>query len=340
MAADMQAVTIRRPQPWSAMPDFCSADFPEDAFPPLPAERTSYRRHCDRGRAAMGQMRVVITGLARNLGHVLPTTIGRIERLGSQFADHRVLIYENDSTDSTKLLLRHWAGVNRRVTVTMEDCHDPENPPTRCLARAERMARYRQRCQELVLERFGNFDAVIIADLDVSGGWSLDGVANSFGHSDWDFIGSNGLIYRREGFRINASRQYDMWALRFDEKLSPIPTARARDYVYSRGEPLVPVTSCFGGMGIYRMEAYRQGRYGAADTEHAIFHREMIRQGHGRLFLNPSQILVYGRRRRFADGLVERTLQAWNALRGRPAEPWLFGREPAGLSPTRRAAAA
>ena len=189
------------------------------------------------------------------------------------------------------------------------------------------MARYRQRCQEIVLEQCGHFDATIVIDLDVAGGWSEDGVAHSFGQRDWDFIGSNGLIYRREGLRINDLRQYDMWALRFDADLSPIPTAQARHYVYARGEPLVPVTCCFGGLGIYRMEAFRHGRYGTTDTEHAGFHRELIRRGFGRLFLNPSQILVYGRRRRCGDPFVAAVLRAWSAVSGRRPAPWIFGPE-------------
>lgn len=306
------------------MPDFLGTQFPEDAFPPQPELAAAYHQACRRGYAAMGGMRVAITGLARNIGDVLPLTIARIERLASRFANYRVILYENDSTDATKPLLLHWASSNPRVMVTMEDCHDPANPTTRCLARAERMARYRERCQALVLEHCKDFDATIVLDLDVAGGWSEEGVANSFGQRDWDFIGSNGLIYRREGLRINALRQYDMWALRLDDDLTPIPTAQASRHVYHRGEPLVPVTSCFGGMGIYRMEAFRHGRYGAADCEHAIFHRRLIAGGFSRLFLNPSQILVYGRRRRFGDAAAASLLRSWNAVAGRSDEPWLF----------------
>jgi hypothetical protein len=316
------------------MPDFLGTQFPEDAFPPQPELAAAYDRACRRGYAAMGRMRVAITGLARNIGDVLPLTIARIERLASRFANYRVILYENDSTDATKPLLLHWASSNPRVMVTIEDCHDPANPTTRCLARAERMARYRERCQALVLEHCKDFDATIVLDLDVAGGWSEDGVANSFGQRDWDFIGSNGLIYRREGLRINALRQYDMWALRLDEQLTSIPTAQASRYVYHRGEPLVPVTSCFGGMGIYRMEAYRHGRYGAADCEHAIFHRRLIAAGFSRLFLNPSQILVYGRRHRFGDKAFAPLLRAWGAVAGRVSQPWLFD-DKHGLTRTR-----
>jgi hypothetical protein len=158
----------------------------------------------------------------------------------------------------------------------------------------------------------------------VTGGFSLDGVANSFGHEEWDFIGSNGLVFRRQGLAVNALRQYDMWALRFDAGMTAIPTVLAGRHVYRRGEPLVPVTCCFGGLGIYRMEAFRKGSYGPSDCEHVTFHKSLIEAGHGRLFLNPSQILIYGRRKRFGDGAVRALLATWSRLMGRPVEPWHF----------------
>jgi hypothetical protein len=326
--------------PGSFTPDFLGPEFPEDVFPPVAERAAAYRQTCSLGYAAMAQMRVAITGLARNLADVLPLTIARIERLRTHFADSRVVIYENDSTDATKPLLRNWAAGDHRVHVVTEDRHDPANPTTRCLARAERMARYRERCQQLVLEQCGHFDAALVLDLDVAGGWSDDGVANSFGQQGWDFVGSNGLIYRREGFRINATRQYDMWALRVDGDLTPIPTRLARGHVYRRGEPLVPVTSCFGGMGIYQMDAYRQGRYGAHDCEHAVFHRHLIEAGFSRLFLNPSQILVYGRRSRFGDDAIAAVFRAWHKAAGRPAQPWVFaGERPSSGGPKRARAA-
>lgn len=306
------------------MHDFSTSEFPEDAFPPVPEHAREHHRTCQRGRLAMAQARVAITGLARNLGSVLPTTIARVERLGRLFADHRVIVYENDSTDDTKLILRSWAARNRRIHVTTEDCSDPVNPTTRCLQRIERMARYRTHCQDAVRAICPDYDFTIVIDLDVAGGWSEEGVASTFGQEGWDFVGANGLIYRREGFDFNALRQYDMWALRFDEAMTPLPTQDARRYRFRRGEPLVPVTSCFGGLGIYSMSAYLAGRYAAADLEHAEFHRELRRQGFKRLFLNPSQVLVYGRRHRFGDGLVAGILRAWGGVSGRPADRWQF----------------
>ena len=317
--------------------DFCSSVFPEHAFPPPDGVLDDYRRLCRRGYAVMARSRVAITGLARNIGQVLPVSIRRVEDLGRLFADYRVVVFENDSVDDTKLLLRHWSATNRRVTVICEDLSDPVNPATRCLARAERMADYRRRSQDQVLDTCRRYDATILVDLDILGGWSLDGIAHTFGHTGWDFVGSNGLVFRRQGLAMNVPRQYDTWALRFDRDLAPVPTVDGAGFVPGRGEPLVPVTSCFGGLGIYTMEAYAAGRYEADDIEHATFHRRLIAEGHHRLFLNPSQIVIYGRRHRRSDGIAQLLIGEWASLTGRRPPRALFGRSD---SPTDVVAAA
>lgn len=307
--------------------DFQGVAFPEHAFPPEPSGAEAYFAACRRGYAAMAGLRVAITGLARDLGPVLPITIRRIENLTRSFADARIVVFENDSRDETRSELVRWAARNRQVELITEVRADPVNPTTRCLARAARMAAYRTRCQEAVLASCAGFDATIIIDFDIQGGFSCDGIASSFGQPGWDFVGSNGLICRRHGLRMNALRQYDTWALRFDDRLTPLSTSAAGGLVYERGEPLVPVTSCFGGLGIYTMEAFRAGRYGSDDLEHATFHRSLAAAGFGRLFLNPSQLVVYGRRHRFGDRLVAGLVRLAGAdggrrplfARGRPA---------------------
>lgn len=328
-----------RPRPrsrWSPRldaADFSGPVFPEDAFPPHRDFAEAYVAACRRGYKAMAATRVVITGLARDVGRILPLTIQRVELLARCFADARIVVFENDSRDDTRLLLSHWEGVNPRVDATSERLDDPVNPTTRCLDRAGRMAFYRRRCQERVLELCPQFDAVIIVDFDVQGGFSIDGIANSFGWKGWDFVGSNGLICRRHGLTMNALRQYDTWAMRFDADLTPLSTAAAGGLVYERGTPLVPVTSCFGGLGIYTMDAYRQGRYGGDDLEHATFHRALLAAGYGRLFLNPSQLVIYGRRHRVGDRLVGALGAAWARLVGGPRRAELFPRVVAGSDP-------
>lgn len=275
--------------------------FSEDDFPVSPEFRTEHRERVSSGKRRMSEMTVVICGLARDVEHILLQTIARIEHLGEMFADYRVVIYENDSRDRTKLLLEEWALRNPRVEILLRELGDPVNPNARCLKRAERMAKYRNECLESVRSRYSDFTHVIVVDTDLPHGWSNDGVANTFGHDGWDFVGSNGLILRRCGVTLNTLLQYDAWAFRVDEDFTPFTTAQVNYMSWQRGEPFVPVTCCFGGLAVYRMPAFLAGTYSGHDTEHVTHQQVAQAKGFRNVFLNPSQITFYGRHRRRSD---------------------------------------
>jgi hypothetical protein len=281
-----------------------SCDFPEYAFPLAPQYAAHYAKRVARGRQRMRAARVVIAGLARNILDVLPDTIERIERLAAAFADYRVVVYENDSTDGTQELLTAWAAGVPQVTAISERLGAPLNPKTRSASRGDQMAQHRNRYHDLISARFTDFDCVIVADLDVTGGWSEDGIANTFGWDDWDYVGANGIILQRVHLRLNTWLQYDAWAFRQLHSYAPLPAPLVNNFNWRRGQPLVPVNSCFGGLGIYRMPAFLSSRYQGGDCEHVGFHRGMRAGGFDRLYLNPSQLVFYGRKVKPLESLV------------------------------------
>lgn len=295
----------------------------EDFAAPAPLQ-AEYQRDCLRGYSRMARRRVAIAAVCRDVAWVLPATIRRLQRLMQLFQAARIVVYENDSRDGSQMLLQRWAAADSRVELTMESLGDPVNPKRRCASRAVRMATYRARCQQTVLDRCGHFDSVIVVDMDLVGGWSEDGIAHTFGQDGWDFVGANGLIYRRCGLDGNQLRQCDTWAYRRPGDDTPVSSATASRLVPGRGEPLIEVGSCFGGMGIYSMEAFAAGEYAGSDCEHVNFHRSLKVRGFDRLFLNPSQITLYGRRHRSTDRLIRRMIVAWSKLQGRDAARWEF----------------
>ena len=272
----------------------------------------------------MQKRRVVIAGLARDLERIMPLTIKRIERLGRLFGDYQTVIYENDSADQTLKILKEWERQNHRVTIVSETHNDPTHRPSRNLPRARRMAYYRSQCQEVIMTDYSDFDDVILVDTDLEGGWSYDGIANTFGHNEWDFVGAFGVIFRRNGLKPNELVHYDAWAYRVDEEFTPLTTAAVNALMFDRGDDLVPVTSCFGGLGIYRMPAFCKGAYDGTDTEHVAFHRRLRDSGYRNMYLNPSQITLYGRRHRSMDKLVKRITR----LPGFSQKPWHYDVEP------------
>lgn len=298
------------------------AAFPESRFAPPENLQAKYWETVHAGYEKMRERSVAICGLARDVGEVLPLTMRRMERLGGLFRQYQVVIYENDSQDDTLAKLEAWQARNPRVRVVAEQRDDPVNPTKRCLARAARMAYYRNQCQQYIKKHFGDCDEVILVDTDLRGGWSDDGIANTYGHDGWDFVGSYGIIYKRLGSQPNVPLQYDAWAYRDFGSDEPLQTMDVNYRRWQRGEPFVRVNSCFGGLGIYDSQAYFSGLYDGSDTEHVPFHRRLREQGYDRLFLNPSQLTLYGRKNRRLDAWYRLSVPAMHWLRQRTPEPW------------------
>jgi hypothetical protein len=279
-------------------------EFPENLFPLAQDRAALYAKHVARGLARMRDRRVVIAGVVRNSIEVLPHTIERIESLAKLFGDYRVVFYENDSVDGTVELLTAWTSNNPRVTACCDLLGTPAGPKVRSKTRGDQMADCRNWYHHYIANWLADFDNVIVLDMDLQGGWSNDGIANTFGWDDWDFVGSNGLILQRARWKFNTWLQFDAWAFRRFGSFEPIRCREVNDYTWRRGEPMQSVYSCFGGLGVYRMPAFLAGRYGGGDCEHVQLHRGMRAAGFDRIFLNPSQLVFYGRKVRSLEQVV------------------------------------
>jgi hypothetical protein len=151
------------------------------------------------------------------------------------------------------------------------------------------LAEYRNYCLDEIRLRFPDFDAVMVMDTDLVGGISLNGVANTFGSPNWDFMGAKG-IYSEPGKR--GWVHYDSWAFRKRGEWKA-PGAWFDYWVPPVGDEPVPVNSCFGGCGIYRMDAILSSYYDSFDCEHVCLHHSMIEKGFDRLFLNPGLVAIH-----------------------------------------------
>lgn len=283
-------------------------DFRYDLFPVPSGLVKAYYDRMQLGLERMQSMPIVICGLARNVARVLHKTIRRVEAIGSMFKSYRVLVYENDSSDVTAYAMQGWASVNPQVSCYCSKQGQPVNRSIRCPKRATRMAKYRNELREEVVRQRGGASHVIVVDMDMNGGWSLEGIANSFGYNNWDFMGSNGVMFRKYGVDNMRPVYYDVWAFRWAGSDEPTQPEKINPLVWQRGEPPVAINSCFGGLGLYRIEAFEQCSYDGSDCEHVPFHRKMREAGMGRLFMNPSQISLYNHER-FDQELTSPILQ-------------------------------
>jgi glycosyltransferase involved in cell wall biosynthesis len=272
------------------------AHFPESQFLVSSDNIEEYRNRVIGGHAETQVSNVLICGIARNIGKIAPYTFARIEATGRLFNNWHAFIYENDSTDDTKEQLKKWQTENDNVTIRCEDINPPPFTDEQCLARRRCMAYARNQYLEFAREyvKKNRVHYIIIVDTDLEGGWSYHGLLNSIGHAKWDIIGSNGINY----FTINGKHgkgYYDTWALRKFGNFTVLPEPHDVIPVYDRGEKMLRVNSCFGGMAIYKPYfLFENFNYTEADCDHPTLHYNLIHKGYD-IYVNPSQIVLYTR---------------------------------------------
>lgn len=265
---------------------------PEDVWPVDRDYIDDYERAVVRGKAAAGNGSAIIVSIARNAAGMLPNTLGMVEEVRQHFARCDMFVFENDSTDGTDKLLADYASSRpwfkvRSETWGGEDARgfEPE--------RTERLAKARNICHDHVGLSTVDYDWTIVLDLDPEYGFSVDGVFNSISQlgSEFSAMASYSLmILKFEGDDEPRMAHYDSWAARpnwwRDRRNEPGGLAWFSAFLPPVGSPPLRLNSAFGGLCVYKTEAYLSGRYSGEDCEHVPFHRRMAASGH-RLAVNP-----------------------------------------------------
>jgi hypothetical protein len=270
-----------------------------DPYPALLAQ-------AEEGRDAMKRSNVVVCGLARDLEPLADLTLARIERLTSYFAYSAVVLYENDSKDGTTQKLLHWASLNsvphRRLYVTTESHHRRRHEHVFNPDRMRDMAWYRSKlhAKTMSLEFAFEPDYVIALDTDYHAGWSWRGLESVFGAGlAFDAAWANGIRFApepRPPWRLRV-RMFDTAAYRDARDKSNLGAPAPRP-----DAAWLEATSAFGGVGVYRWQAWRDGTFDPADgerasrsceCEHVQFHRSMRAVGHTRTYIVPALLTCH-----------------------------------------------
>jgi len=234
--------------------------------------------------------KVLICGVCKDVSFSVENTIQSIERLGAQFNDYQVIIYENNSTDNTAQLFSDWALKNEKVIFISEFLSQQEliksvgfsNP-----AREELIARARNIVlQEAMKPVYDDYSYLVMADLDFTIPWNVNEIVNSVAvDEEWDCICANGIdpngvMYDRyayrdhlfpigpelQGWRLWWETEVLQYLLRFDPSV----------------DGLIPVYSAFGGLAIYKRNAIRNCYYSAKPTKDLeIYLKKSIMQSPG-----------------------------------------------------------
>jgi len=284
-----------------ASPQLQSKSIPANLLAPREQFADSFWRIVKEGSDRLRHSSLAIVGLARNCEPQMYANLFRVLELVKGCQDWRLHIETNDNTDRTEQVLGAFvAEYPRHASYRSQTLGRRQYGDQFAGPRTVALAEYRTACQEWVREHAPESDYVVAIDWDAWGGWLHEGVLNGFG---WlvELQGAYGMasvsLCEME-VKTHGPQwlHYDAWALRLNaywDDYTAGEGAWKHSWLPPVGSDPVRVCSAFGGLAIYKTDAYLTGRYdGAADCEHVTFHESIARATGQHLFLNPSQRML------------------------------------------------
>lgn len=224
--------------------------------------------------------KVLICGVCRDVADRLPHAIKIVENIGDLFLDYRVIVYENNSTDSTVKILNDWSNKNANVTIYNENVPDAVlskeivNICQGKFFRPELIARARNIALDKAMSSaYDEYPYIIWVDLDFKIPPKLEGFIEVFeSYRYWDAVFAYGIDPQ--------GCFWDWFALR--DKIEPLgPELIGHDWYkpkrreFNQNDDWYPVYSAFGGCGIYKKSSIKGCRYSATVTRDL---EEVVRQ--------------------------------------------------------------
>jgi hypothetical protein len=247
--------------------------------------------------AAIADGRILVVGTVRNVEDTIEEEILNLRRSVSQFKSHSFFIVESDSEDNTLRVLEKIKNSTPEFQFTSLGKLGELLPN-----RIDRIAKARNEYVEFVKLNSDNFDYVLVADLDgVNTEISSEKIASCFIRSDWGGCTANqiGPYYDIYALRAKDWSDSDCWQDArnlINQKVHPAKAwrlaIRDRQIQIPEGSPWIEVDSAFGGLAIYRIQAFVLGTYASMTSresnvsEHVAFHLGM-REAGWKIYINP-----------------------------------------------------
>lgn len=264
----------------------------------------------------LSQSSIIVCGIVKNAEIGLKKNIPVINRICRLSKDYRIIIYENDSTDSTKKLLSDWAEIDRkRIHVLLDETNhnhagtipkrnNSKVNPFFSRQRIEKMAQLRNKYMQYIDQQAWTSDYVIVVDLDVASLFE-DAILTSFSSKiEWDAVTSFGYSTSPKFQR----RYHDTYALtELGDENMPQTEYKIKVLADKYGkltpkDDWVRVYSAYGGLAIYKFDAIKGLKYlvyGNDDEqvevkcEHFSIYSQMYDRGFTKIYINPAMILKY-----------------------------------------------
>ena len=273
----------------------------------------------------MDKLSIIVCGCTKNSASYIQHEINNILNLKSLFLSLDIVIYENDSTDNTKNLLKSMEK-NKKLTLISES-----GIQARLKYRTMIIAHGRNKLVEFVISR-DTYDYMIMVDLDnVMRDFDKQGLIDAFSYDlkTWDVLTGNckNIYYDIWALRLNKNKwntnhdkiwnrclDYDCWDMvnhkyqqGFNEKSYHIKPFQKH---IPRELSLLEVDSSFGGIGIYKVSKIKNCKYYGytrycsckkydissgecmrETCEHVSFHEDMIKKHNAKIFICPQLII-------------------------------------------------
>lgn len=265
----------------------------EEFWPPHPKHYDSYVNNALSGESICKTANIAVVGLARNCEKNLKKNIDSILSLNCN--EIKFFIYENDSIDNTKQILKDASQNNNNFFISLNSDFS-EYLKDRSQIRTDNLARYRNACLEWVKNNCGSYDYTIVLDLDADLGFSIEGIYNSIywlsNISNAGGMASYSLYLKMHEYEVKFAH-YDSFAVRLNNWDSTQNNIDDNNTWFCNLHPPVgsdPILmySCFGGLCVYKNDAFLNGTYdGSLGSEHVFFHKTLKNCGYD-LYLNPS----------------------------------------------------
>jgi hypothetical protein len=277
---------------------------------PLDSEYAeSFRTNVVAGMDMAAGETINVVAIARNCGEHLTNTLECIDSLRPYFGKLRFYAFENDSVDGTAEALDAYAAKHPDAFVEHDTLKRPDLrgwEPDRTVALAE----YRNRCRDYVEANWSDAQWTIVLDMDPHGGFLPDGVFNSIYWlaTTGRRVSPSGDAYATPGAMASYSilrktvegggtfwAHYDAYAARpmswWRDRKEEIGMGWFQHMMMPIGAPPMRMNSAFGGLCLYRTDAFLSSRYSGGDCEHVNFHRGMAAAAYD-LYLNPGSVYV------------------------------------------------
>ena len=243
--------------------------------------------------------KILLSGPVRNVASTIEREVQTLTASFSHFQEVHCFVVESDSSDDTVKKLEE---LRQKI------------PHFSFVSMGQLSKKYPRRTDRIALCRNAVIDAVAsnpaLAEIDYIAMADMDGMNSLVTpekiaecwtvEQDWDVIAANQL-----------GEYYDIWALRHPQwspgdcwqqksALEPVIGDRpaenlavtAKQVVLDPRAGLIEVDSAFGGLAIYRREAFLAGRYAGIDkrggfdvADHIPFHEELRAQGY-KIYIN------------------------------------------------------